>query len=113
MYVIQLESLSINSSLIYPFSFSPQFNNIFEARSVFMQTAYSLAVAEEALQFEHRDLHWGNILVKSTKAAHQNYVLMGQDMEVESHGIRACIIDFTLSRLRKGEIIALSCRHAL
>ena len=36
-----------------------------------MQTALSLAVAEEACEFEHRDLHWGNLLVRrdSNKAA--------------------------------------------
>lgn len=29
-----------------------------------MQTVLALAVAEEAVQFEHRDLHWGNLLIR-------------------------------------------------
>ena len=32
-----------------------------------MKVAHTLAVAEEAMEFEHRDLHWGNVLVKEVK----------------------------------------------
>jgi serine/threonine-protein kinase haspin len=64
--------------------------------------AYSLAIAEQVLQFEHRDLHWGNILVKKTKKTHVKYKLMDQIYQVESYNIHVSIIDFTLSRLHAG-----------
>lgn len=34
-----------------------------DAESVFWQTVVALAQAEERYQFEHRDLHWGNIVI--------------------------------------------------
>lgn len=78
---------------------SARLHNIFEARSVLTQVAYSLAIAEQVLQFEHRDLHWGNILVKKTKKTHIKYKLMDQTFQVENYNIHVSIIDFTLSRL--------------
>ncbi|XP_052101865.1 serine/threonine-protein kinase haspin-like [Mytilus californianus] len=78
---------------------SAKFHNIFEAKSVLVQVAFSLAVAEESLQFEHRDLHWGNVLVQKTKKTHLKYKLMGQLYKLECHNIHVSIIDFTLSRL--------------
>ena len=33
------------------------------------QAVLALAVAEEAAQFEHRDLHWGNLLVRRVPKA--------------------------------------------
>ncbi|OWF42896.1 Serine/threonine-protein kinase haspin [Mizuhopecten yessoensis] len=80
---------------------SCQFQNISEAKSALAQVAFSLAVAEETLEFEHRDLHWGNVLVKRTEASEIHYCLMGQDYSIPSHRVETCLIDFTLSRLRK------------
>ncbi len=34
-----------------------------QIKSMLAQIALSLAVAENAFMFEHRDLHWGNVLV--------------------------------------------------
>lgn len=49
------------------------------------QIAYSLAVAEEALEFEHRDLHWGNVLVAPTSEAKINFKLSGETFTLNSY----------------------------
>jgi len=59
----------------------------------------SLAVAEKALQFEHRDLHLGNVLVETTEKENIEFIIDGvDDLVIPSEGIKANIIDFTLSR---------------
>ncbi len=73
-----------------------------EAWSTLEQTALALAVAENTLEFEHRDLHWGNILVERTEEAFIVGTLDGRRKVVETHGVRATIIDFTHSRIKKG-----------
>lgn len=40
-----------------------------QARAILFQVALTVAVAEEAAQFEHRDLHWGNLLVRRVPAS--------------------------------------------
>ena len=75
------------------------------SKSVLQQVVMSLAVAEIALQFEHRDLHWGNVLVKNTKQKYVTYRLDGQEYKFETCGVHVAIIDFTLSRLSKGEVV--------
>ena len=81
-----------------------QFDTLEQARSVLVQVTYALAVAETALQFEHRDLHWGNVLVKATNDEYIEYLLDGKSLLVKSYGVKVSIIDFTLSRLFKGTL---------
>ncbi|KAK9801322.1 hypothetical protein WJX73_003144 [Symbiochloris irregularis] len=74
-----------------------------EAVSILLQVALILAVAEEACEFEHRDLHWGNLLIKRTSVHTHMYRLRGVDVKVVSNGVEVTLIDFTLSRLRTGK----------
>ena len=56
----------------------------------------------QALQFEHRDMHRGNILVRRT---HQEYIyfrLDGVEYSIKSYGVMATIVDYTLSRVKQG-----------
>lgn len=61
--------------------------------------AISLAIAESQFQFEHRDLHWGNVLVAPTTERTIAFHLNGKKIQVQTHGIKATIIDYTLSRI--------------
>jgi len=79
-----------------------EFDTLAEAWSVLRQTALGLAVAENALEFEHRDLHWGNVLICRTGDEFVESVLLGEKKMVQSHGVHVSLIDFTLSRLKKG-----------
>ncbi|GFY51716.1 hypothetical protein TNIN_161721 [Trichonephila inaurata madagascariensis] len=73
--------------------------NAAEAESVLKQIAISLAIAEEAHLFEHRDLHLGNILVQRNASKSISYVLRGQPFSIPNQGLIVTIIDFTLSRV--------------
>lgn len=56
-------------------------------------------MGENAFEFEHRDLHWGNILLQSTRESQICYKLDGEDFCVSSDGVQVTIIDYTLSRM--------------
>lgn len=60
----------------------------------------TLAVAEEALAFEHRDLHWGNLLLLPACSLTIDYRLRGMDITVQTQGAQVTLIDFTASRLQ-------------
>jgi len=70
-----------------------------QALKAWLQVAHSLAVAESHMGFEHRDLHWGNVLIKETKDKVAQFRLNGDLYEVDTEGVTTNIIDFSLSRL--------------
>ncbi|XP_010072713.1 PREDICTED: serine/threonine-protein kinase haspin, partial [Pterocles gutturalis] len=76
-------------------------SSVASAKSILHQVTASLAVAEQELAFEHRDLHWGNVLVKTTDVKELDYVLNGETHTIPTAGIHVNIIDYTLSRLEK------------
>nr|XP_015799067.2 uncharacterized protein haspin isoform X1 [Nothobranchius furzeri] len=78
------------------------------AKSILHQVTAALAVAEQELHFEHRDLHWGNVLVKTTKQKTLNFLLNGTGHCVETSGVVVHIIDYSLSRLEIDEL-TVSC----
>ncbi|XP_075520586.1 serine/threonine-protein kinase haspin homolog isoform X1 [Primulina tabacum] len=79
--------------------------NFNEARSLLVQVTLGLAVAEAAYEFEHRDLHWGNILLSRKDSATLQYILEQRKIQVKTFGLLVSIIDFTLSRINTGEDI--------
>lgn len=56
-------------------------------------------MAEKKYQFEHRDLHWGNILLASTDEPEVTFILNNKTIVIPSHGVKVTIIDYTLSRM--------------
>ncbi|XP_071725467.1 serine/threonine-protein kinase haspin homolog [Rutidosis leptorrhynchoides] len=76
-----------------------------EARSLLVQITVALAVAEAAFEFEHRDLHWGNILLNRKGSDTLQFIVDGKKVHVKTYGLVASIIDFTLSRMNTGEDI--------
>ncbi|KAK8994254.1 hypothetical protein V6N11_045353 [Hibiscus sabdariffa] len=76
-----------------------------ENLSIVLQVTAALAVAEAAYEFEHRDLHWGNILLSRKDSVTMKFMLEGKQISFRTYGLSVSIIDFTLSRLNTGENI--------
>ncbi|TFK68207.1 hypothetical protein BDN72DRAFT_879180 [Pluteus cervinus] len=86
-----------------------------QACSIFWQVAKALAHAEQLVSFEHRDLHWGQILVKNLpgsmatplRAVNLNQVAKPKSrrlfMDDAAHGVRATLIDLGLARMDAGD----------
>ncbi|XP_045567148.1 uncharacterized protein [Salmo salar] len=76
-----------------------QLASVMVAQSILHQVTAALAVAEQELCFEHRDLHWGNVLVQSSKEKEASFLLDGTNHSLETRGVSVRIIDYSLSRL--------------
>ncbi|KAI0068563.1 hypothetical protein BV25DRAFT_1817426 [Artomyces pyxidatus] len=74
-----------------------------QAASLFWQVVRTLAEAEDLVSFEHRDLHWGQILVKNIPSIvpqQRSGVAMGKlPMDTSSSGVKATVIDLGLARM--------------
>lgn len=70
--------------------------------SVVYQVLLSLAAAEATYEYEHRDLHLGNIMVRTTKNPTVHFVVASREYRVDTEGKRAFIIDNTFARMRIG-----------
>lgn len=70
--------------------------------SVCYQLTLAMAVAEGAYEFEHRDLHVCNVLVKKTKKEHVVFKVQSITYRVKSFGVKACIIDAGFARISVG-----------
>lgn len=67
--------------------------------SICLQVTLALAVSEGVCQFEHRNLHVCNILIKNTKKDFVSFCLLSETFAVKSFGVKAIIIDATFSRM--------------
>ena len=68
--------------------------------SILKQIIVGFAIAEIAVEFEHRDLHSGNILLQQTKHNYIQFILGSKKVYVPAYGYRVKIIDTTFSRLK-------------
>ncbi|KZT29256.1 hypothetical protein NEOLEDRAFT_1084994 [Neolentinus lepideus HHB14362 ss-1] len=71
-----------------------------QACSLFWQVTRALAEAEDLVSFEHRDLHWGQILIKNTFTGPMRRLPRSKIMmDNPVHGVAVTIIDLGLSRM--------------
>jgi hypothetical protein len=66
--------------------------------SIASQLIASIAIAEEELEFEHRDLHSSNILIKKANEEFAKYCINGNPFCIKLNGYFVTIIDTTFSR---------------
>ena len=63
--------------------------------------ARALAVPERAIEFEHRDMHWSNILVPRTEEKSITFRMGTEVYTISTAGVQVTLIDWTLSRMKQ------------
>uniref|UniRef100_A0AC35TM06 Non-specific serine/threonine protein kinase n=1 Tax=Rhabditophanes sp. KR3021 TaxID=114890 RepID=A0AC35TM06_9BILA len=77
-----------------------------QAISILLQLIFAFRVAEEVLEFEHRDLHESNVMLQKVGEDEViSYGINGQKVDVKSYGRKVKIIDFSLSRMKHNKKI--------
>ncbi|KDE05137.1 haspin protein kinase [Microbotryum lychnidis-dioicae p1A1 Lamole] len=89
-----------------------------DAASVLWQAAQACARGEEKVEFEHRDLHWGNLLVKPIQKSTPPLLALDSaalsltgltpdsvaaPLDSQHTGLQVTLIDFTLSRAKSSD----------
>lgn len=87
-------------------------SSIWEVWDVFWGVCLGVAKAEETCKFEHRDLHMGNICVRSSRAGGDVLDVTVKDPLKRKYrftGLETTVIDYTLSR---ADIVSPSSRRS-
>ena len=90
-----------------------------EAAHIFWSVVRILSTGENTCEFEHRDLHWGNILIDRSKEDEiLERLLDNLNLEDEKAGldggwggVKVTLIDYTLSRARVDDILGSIARY--
>ncbi|KAK3048405.1 hypothetical protein LTR09_010236 [Extremus antarcticus] len=75
-------------------------SSIWSVWDVFWQVVLSLAKGEEGAEFEHRDLHLGNICVRQTTTTGISEKDIDPKRKLNFTGLETTVIDYTISRAR-------------
>lgn len=71
--------------------------------SILKQIIVGLMIAEQVFEFEHRDLHSGNILLQPFQQHSIPFIYDNKVISIPSYGFLVKIIDTTFSRLKYGK----------
>ncbi|XP_077486444.1 serine/threonine-protein kinase haspin-like [Amblyomma americanum] len=80
-----------------------ELESVLQLWSVLQQIALSLAVAEEALEFEHRALRLEHVLVKNTHEQSSHFFVGGRSFAVNTWGVEVHIAGYSSARITDGD----------